>query len=160
MELLLVVVVVVIVGAIAALLLANPRMAKRRTASVEATTAAIGTATALAREDDASCFGVNIGDDKPRHYGKGSAAVTADSFIFTAVVSGETVVVPRSQITDVLVDTSHIVKRAPSLVLKLSWDDPEDGPCYGRWKFEDLEAWVSALGGATKQPDDDETAET
>lgn len=143
----------IVVVAVVALVLVNPRMEQRKQHAVDATTEAAGSAEILRRDDAASCYGIEKGEEKPRSYGNGSAALTAGSFIFTAVVSGETTVIPISSITSVEVDVSHIIKRAPTLVLKLLWEAPEDGECSGRFKVDDLDSWVTALGGTTASAD-------
>lgn len=156
MMILVVVVALVVVAAVVALVVANPKMEERRAAATDATRAAVAGAQAIASDDAASCYGVEVGEGKPRHYGAGAAALTDASFVFTAVVSGQTVVVPRASITSVEVETTHIIKSATTLVLKLIWDDPTDGECTGRWKLADLETWVTALGGSMAAVDDAE----
>ncbi len=156
MGIVLVVVGLVVVAAVVALVVINPKMEQRRVASVDSTRAALGGAAAIATDDGASCYGVEVADGKPRHYGQGAAALSADAFAFTAVVSGDTVVVPRTAITSVEVETSHIIKSATTLVLKIVWDDPTEGECSGRWKLADLETWVTALGGTMATADDAE----
>jgi len=159
MQIVLVIAAALVFVAVVVLVVANPKMAKRRAVALDATTAALGASTPICRDDDANCFGVEVGDAKPRHYGQGSAAVTDEEFIFSAVVSGETIAVPLETITLVEVETSHIIKSATTLVMKLTWDDPTEGESTGRWKLEELEAFVAALGG-TVSPATDTDAET
>jgi hypothetical protein len=148
MDIVLIVVGVVLVAGVVALLVVNPKLEARKTRALDATTNAAAGSEILLRDDAASCFGVEHGDDKPRHFGEGSAALTAQAFIFTPTLSGATTVVPRTAIREVIVDSSHIIKSVQTPALKLVWVDG-DADSVGRWRLASLDRWVQALGGTT-----------
>jgi hypothetical protein len=149
MTIVLVVVGLAALAAVIVLFVLNPKFEARRDRARVATTDAAAGSSVLLRDDAAQCLGIERGDEKPAHYGDGSAALTSTALIYTATMSGETTVVARTAIREVVVDSAHIIKSAQMPVLKLVWDDG-DADASGRWKLADLDAWVEALGGTTE----------